>query len=410
MPARLALAFSECGAEVFGLCPRGSPISKVASLKAELRYRSIKPLASLCEAIRVTQPDLVVPCDDRVVSHMHALYTEQSTSDAERKLIERSLGDPAGYPIARSRSGLLLLAQRLGVSVPETTVVRDVADLRHSFNQHGVPLVLKADGTWGGSGVRIVHSWAEAVQAYTELRQPLNFSSLLSHLSFHDFFALFPFRGRVSNQLTAQKYIRGSCCNAMFTCWNGEVLDELGVDVLFSLEELGASSVVRTLPAGEMNRAGQLLVKTLGVSGFCGLDFIAEEQTGNLLLIEFNPRATQLGHLEPGGRDSLARTMVEKLTGEMPRKPREVTQETIAFFPQIPSIRAVEPRFVGGKLFHDIPQQDPGLVRELRRPSWNSRHLSAFVYRAMRALLRLARVLPLSGSTIAAPSKIKVGS
>ena len=410
MPARLALAFSQSGAEVFALCPRGSPISKVRSVCKKLRYRSMNPLGSLSAAIEAVRPDLIVPCDDRVVGHLHRLhegYGAVPERQGLREIIEKSLGAPAGYPIVRSRAKLLALAGQLGILVPETALIGELADLRRWADQHGFPLLLKSDGTWGGAGVRVANSWADAERAFTELSRPLSLSSVVGHLSFHNFYPLSPVDRSGPTVLTSQGFITGECCNTMVACWSGAILDGLSVDVLFSAEALGASSLIRTKISEDMDRAAGLLVGHLGISGLCGLDFITERETGNVYLIELNPRATQLGHLRPGRRASLAQVLLRHVAGDPPTAVSACVEETIAFFPQPParSLALLAPS--AAQIHHDIPMEDPDLLRELQRPTWNLRHLSAFVYLAVRRLLRLAQRSPGGTGEKLGVSKVK---
>ena len=85
--------------------------------------------------------------------------------------------------------------------------------------------------------------------------------------------------------------------NTMFACWGGEVLGIVTVEVLSAQGATGAANVVRLMRNVEIETAAELLAKRFELNGFYGLDFIREEGTGTLYLIELNPRCTQLGHL-----------------------------------------------------------------------------------------------------------------
>lgn len=401
MPARLALAFANAGSHVSGIFPRGNPLGKVRVVEQRLRYSARKPLASLKRAIKLAQPDLIVPCDDRAVEHLHRLYQQESGSAggmAICHLIERSLGAASGYSTTTQRARLLELARDLGIRIPESAVVRHTEELRTWLQHHGTPAVLKIDGTWGGSGVRIVHSEAEAEEVFQQLTRRSSFLDVAGHLCFHDFFPVFS-RAPQEPQVTVQKYIKGYLSNAMFVCWEGQVLDELGVDVVFSQEELGASTIVRTINNPEMTRAGHLLVKSLGVSGFCGLDFITDAETGAVYLLEMNPRATQLGHLEPGGRHSLVNVLHHRLMQGTQLANQGGVEELIALFPQVLRCDPANPLLANPRLRQDLPQNEPELTRELMRQPWNRRHLSASVYLIIKKLVCLVTEGPLRKST-----------
>ena len=382
-PARIALAFIQSGALVSGVFPRGNPLGKLQTLKTQSHYSAAYPLRSLRKAIEKAQFDLIVPCDDRVVEHLHQLYLESTTgslrSEKISKLIERSLGDPAGYSATLNRGQVLMLAEQNGIRIPRTSSIRNLEELQEWGERYGFPAVLKIDGTWGGSGVRVVHSCTEAKMAYAELTQAHSLSSIISHISFHNFYPLFR-RHTTRCDVTVQTYIEGSLANAMFACWEGEVLGGIGVDVLFSHEKLGASTIVRTSSHQDMQDAGRIIAKVWSLSGFFGLDFIFESKTGIPYLIELNPRATQLGHLHLVGYQSLVKTLYDHLTGAQLLKQPQPGGQTIAFFPQSLQCNSDNPLLSQSDILHDVPWDEPALLDELMRKPWNDRRLSALAH------------------------------
>ena len=68
-----------------------------------------------------------------------------------------------------TRQAVLALAARLGLRTPETWQLDTLADLRRWAETEPLPWVLKVDGSWGGFGVRVVHSLAEAERAFRDL-------------------------------------------------------------------------------------------------------------------------------------------------------------------------------------------------------------------------------------------------
>ncbi len=394
MPARIASAFVRAGASVSGVVPRGSPLATVNLLSGVFHYSALRPLRSLSKAILDTQPDLIVPCDDRVVEHLHELhaYSVAARDGAMCKLIERSLGDSQSYSITNKRGALLELAQSLGIRIPDTISVRSLASLHTFIARYGFPIVLKIDGTWGGTGVRVVRSSEEAVRTFTEFTRPLSWFKMLEHICHHDFFPLFSKADQRRHSLTAQVFVEGTAANIMLACWEGEVLDTLSVETLFAIDKLGSSTIVKTIRDQEIEHAGRLLVQSLAISGFCGLDFIIESSSGKAFLIELNPRATQNGHLEPGGQASLVNTLYRHLLGEPPQKKR-FSEETIAFFPHILrcDARTIIPN--SSTMIRDVPWDEPALIRELMRKPWNRRHISSLLYAGARQLIERGRSL-----------------
>src|SRR5450432_1311035 len=93
--ARLAGGFAAASFAVDALTPRRSPILASRYLNKAYSYRPLSPISSLRHAINSAQPDIIVPCDDRAVTHLlrlHAVQVSSERNPAVANLIERSLG------------------------------------------------------------------------------------------------------------------------------------------------------------------------------------------------------------------------------------------------------------------------------------------------------------------------------
>jgi ATP-grasp domain len=399
LSARLAMALAKVGCDVAAICPTGNPLLKLRNLQKRYAYHAVTPLRSLRAAIVDAEPQLIVPCDDRAVGHLHQLYAQTADSGEPgatvRRLIERSLGAPDGYPCVDSRDKLMQLARTEGIRIPKTRLVSGQADLDAWRGDHAFPWVLKADGTWGGTGVRIAETWEEAQRAYQQLAQPITLPSLLIRLFVnHDPFPLLPWLMREQAAVSVQDYVSGRPANMMLACWQGEVLASISVEVLSVLSKTGSSTVVRIIDNPEMTQAGLRIVRRLQLSGFCGFDFIIEEQSGSAHLIEMNARSTQLGHLQLGAGRDLPEAMRARLLGVPPREwPAVTTNDTIAFFPQAWLIGPISPYLQSA--YHDVPWIEPELVRELVRQPWTRRSALARLFECYtRRSLRSDDILP----------------
>lgn len=381
LSARIALAFLQSGCEVDGIAPRGNPMERVTALNRQFLYKAINPLGALRNALKQSMPDLIIPCDDRVVTHLHQLFHAEALRDIESpiaKLIVRSLGDPSGYPVTSNRARLLQLAKWQGVRVPETLIVHQPSDIGSWRSGRTFPLVIKADGTWAGNGVKVAHNLKESEQAFRRLQKRLTPVAAIWHMSEHNFYPIFENCAGSKPEIIAQTYIKGTSANAMFACWHGKVVGSVTVRVIAAKHELGASTIVRTMHHPKISAAAVLIVKELNISGFCGLDFIIQEGTGTPFLIELNPRATQLGHLKVGQSADLAACLCKALLGEtFASAPDPSAEETIAFFPQIPLEQFKKLQSSYGDLIHDIPREDAELTEELMNVSWTERQWSA---------------------------------
>ncbi len=343
---------------------------KIRCAHDTFRYARFAPLESLAKAIEAAKPDIVIPCDDLAVSHLHQLYSSKRARSASEvdipALIVHSLGHPESYPIVDSRYMLLKIARDEGILTPETTAIRDVHDLHNLLAYQPFPWVLKVDGSNGGGGVRIAATLAEAENYFADLRRSTGLLRFVKRLtvSRDAFFAMrWPdvVRG-VRPAVITQPFIHGSLANCAVLCWNGKVLAGVGCEVVSEQQSLGPASVVRLVDNSDMMDAAAKIARRLSLSGFFGFDFIIEEKTGSTFLIEMNPRCTQHCHLRLGkGRDMIG-VLSAALKGNRPSEIAPITQNNlIAYFPQA---LLTGSKFLSSS-YHDVPLDEPELIRDL---------------------------------------------
>ena len=380
------MALNRVGCAVAAVCPpRGHPLSKTASVQFRFPYRALDPLTSLAEAIREFEPDFIIPGDDRAVQHLHELYAAGPNAFGIdcTGLIQRSLGAPASYPVVSSRFPLLEKAREAGVRVPKTVTVRSVDDLAALDPRPEAPWVLKSDGTWGGHGVAIARNREQAARSFEVLAKPVGVARALKRLMIdREAFSL-RLRHQPPGDVVAQQFIRGVPANSGFFCWEGQVVASIHVEVLQAQGDTGAATVVRVIDNPEMEFAARQLAGCLGLSGFFGLDFVIEEGSGAAYVLELNPRCTPLCHLQLGGRRDMVGAVRAQLTGEPFQESPPVTRhDTIVYFPQAWHWDRSFARRPGS--FHDVPWEDPGLIRELMLLPWPDRGLLARLYNRLR--------------------------
>jgi hypothetical protein len=374
--ARLAMAFLRHGCRVFALCPPGHPLRFVTGIDSIYSYQGLASMSLLQEAIRAAQPTLIVPCDDIAVWQLHALHASEA---GLRPLIELSLGAAEAYPAIQQRGEVLQIAQRLGIRVPLTRTINSAEELEDwTFVK---PAVLKLDGTWGGEGVTIVRSLTEATQRFHSTPKTLKaWMAWKRYLVNRHFFALWVWQRRKTSKMTIQEFIPGRPATTMFACWRGEVLASSTVEVLVSQAPTGAANVVRMLKNSEIEEAVRLLARELQLSGFHGLDFVLEQGTEAAYLLELNPRATQLGHLNLSSLGDLAGVMAGKLKNETPDSISEnQIQTAIAFFPF--TFKSNPESVYLHQGYHDVPWDEPALVHELMCDPWPERQWRSRIYR-----------------------------
>jgi hypothetical protein len=385
--AKLAVALASYGCKVEGVCPPDHPFSFVDGITKIYPYRGLDSLRSLHEAISLSNPYLLVPCDDGVVWQLYELHR---TKPELRLLIERSLGAASGYEILSGRADLLQLAQKLHIRVPWTKQVSIPTDLEEYFSSTDISGILKLDGTNGGKGVQVVHSLAEARRALTVMRRPVALLTAIGRwLVIHDALALWSRTNRRQPSLVLQQLIAGRPANTMMVCQNGKVLAMVTVEVLCAQGSTGAALAVRLIENEEIQTAAERIADRLQLSGFHGLDFILEKETGHAYLIEMNPRCTQLGHLPIAVQGDLAGIFCRAFTDANPQLPqRSFCERTIVFFPQAIMSNAKFPYLQTS--YVDVPWGEPRLVRELMGRDWRDRSFFARLHNIIWPPVRTA--------------------
>ena len=385
LSTRVAIRFLHYGCQVSAICP---PLAEKATFcgtsgdwMQSFRIKSLDSLSSLESAIRQVVPDIVIPCDDRVVWQLHELHRLKPDL---RPLIETSLGAADGFERVERRDLLLESARALGICIPTTKCVTSEDDIHSWFAEGARSAVLKLDGTWGGEGVAIARSEPEAIDAFRRFSQPSGIATAIKRFMVNREPPPLANRGKQARpSIILQQVIEGSPANSMMACWKGEILSIVSVEVLASQGATGAAFLVRMFENDDMTRAAVLLAKSLHLSGFFGLDFLIDQSTGQPHLIEMNPRCTQLGHLPLPGRTDLVGALCAKLSGKACVSGEAYVEgRVIAFFPQAGQWYSKSPLPSG--VYNDVPEGQPELVRELRRPSWPERKWISRIYHLFR--------------------------
>lgn len=353
--ARLALALSAAGCVVEGASPRGSLLARCS---APVRQHVLRPwsmAADLARALRAARPDRAVPADDRAAALLRALHAEADLAP----LIEASLGDPAGYPVAAAKSAQMALAARLGLPMPGTCPVPSLAALEVALGEGGLPRVLKTDGSWGGAGVQVLREASEAAAAFARATTAPSLLQSLKLAAWEG--SLNPVFARREWQPTVpdlQDFVAGHPANRAVIAERGRVLAGLSVEVLHAASPTAPATMIRVIEDAQMAASAAAMTAELGLSGFLGFDFVVEQGTGRKLLIEMNPRATPICHLGGG----LAAAYAAHLRGgDAAAAPLPAPGTEIALFPgewlrdpHSPHLRAA---------WHDVPWEDAALLR-----------------------------------------------
>ncbi len=374
--ARLAVALANAGCQVEAVCPSDHPISKTTMVKRTFSYRGLAPLQSIVAAIRSTDPDLLVSGDDLATGHLHSLHAQEirahGASSPIADLIERSIGAPEYFPTIDDRASFMRIAAEAGARIPQTATIKNVESLEQWMAQAGFPTVLKANGTSGGVGVRVVNNTEQALRAFRNLQAPPLLARAAKRAIFdRDTTLVLPSLLRARSAVTAQAFIAGTEATSAVACWKGEVLASLHFEVLQKTGSAGHATVLRRIAHPEMAASAETVVRRLQLSGLNGFDFMMDREFRKAYLIEINPRATQVGHLSLGGGQDLPAALVAAIGGTPAKPSPAITQnEVIALFPQELSRDPGSDYIRSG--YHDVPQDQPELLRAClrKRAEW----------------------------------------
>jgi hypothetical protein len=351
---RLCRAFREVGFAVGAIALPQHPVHRSKAPDRTFQYRPKAPLDSLREAIAERRPDIIVPCDDRIVSHLCALRAlgEDNTST----LIETSLGLGGASGVLAKRATLGEMSRLPDVVVPRTDSIVSVSDLRIWVRRFGLPAVLKLDGSWGGNIV-VVRRESEIREAFWRMRFRQSILRSLKHyLTRRDVEALSHLRSAIS----VQSFVPGKQANATVACWRGEVLAQVAVEVVQLANPFGAASVVHVVDGEAMAATARSICSHYMLSGLQGFDFIIDERSGATKLIEINPRATQISHFNLGPGRDLAAALFEALSGRSAAWRPPIQSADISLFPG-EWRRNSQSRYLTST-FHDAPYDDVDLA------------------------------------------------
>ena len=362
--ARMILALASLGCEVDLLSPAGHPARVTGVVSRWTRYNPMRPFRSLERALALGQPAAIMLSDELMMQRVEQLSGKDDRFGLQlRSLVERTGASLAVMQAARSRMTLLNLAREEGIAVPETMAVLAEREVAATAAQLGLPLVLKADGSAGGQGVRVVRSAAEAEAAWRALHEPPSLPRAVKRgLVDHEWGHVRAWLRRERHPVTAQRFVSGGERTGMAVAHRGRMLASVEFDVLHITHQRGPSSAVRIIDDADMVSAMRKLIARLGISGFCGFDFMVDPANGRSLAIEMNARPTQLAHFAAGPGKDLVAAYVREVVGltHVQDRPAATELDTIALFPQELERDPASPLLSEGH--HDVPWDAPGLA------------------------------------------------
>jgi hypothetical protein len=396
--ARFPATLRRVGFKTAVLATPRAMIRKSRFLDAVYEYprRHVLRLGALSTAIQDWSPDFLIPCDDEAVSALcrvrQAVATQRPwlVSASTKRLLDRSLGPVRSFATKSTRTASLRALEAAGARVASFAPIRSSGDLRRFITAHGLPVVLKADSSAAGQGVRICRTVDEANIAFGELaglRPPR--PPLATRMTEAVVWGTDPAPKR---EVSAQKFIAGREAMRTFAALGGREVGGLSTaKIVRSDGGLGPATVVDFIEHPEMSGATASLARTIGYSGFGSVDFVVEDGTDHAYAIEFNARLTALVHLGHRVGHDLAGALLQALRGERSDEPRPPTRGRVTLFPR-EWMRDPSSPFLR-ECFVDVPTEEPEITEALIRyaesksPGHGPMNLAAFCTDPM-AILR----------------------
>jgi formate-dependent phosphoribosylglycinamide formyltransferase (GAR transformylase) len=359
-PARLAQAFARLGARVEALCLKASPLRHSDGPARVHSFSGLKPLTTLKAAIDAAAPDLFLPCDDLMAELMARLAREEPRF---APLAQRACGDAAVLPQLVTRNAFLQAAAETGAPAADTLALEDESDLDRAIARFGLPLVIKADGSWGGEGVVIARSRDAADTALQRFRSRSRWKTIAQAFKRRQAHLLALAMMRRDPGPGAQRFIAGKPATSAIACWQGRVVAANHFDVMVAAGGgTGPATVLTRVADAAMQASAEKIAARFGLSGIHGLDYMRDAD-GNVFLLELNPRATPTSHLALGMGHDLPAALLSAAGIPTPDRPAVTQGSRIILYPQEVWRDPESPYPASG--YHDVPADDPRLVAAL---------------------------------------------
>ncbi len=358
-PARMARALAKADCEVSLLAPADSLAAKSRYVaKRHVLAGNAMPmewLHSLIAAIDDTGPRMLVPCDEMAVRLLFALAVDppRDLPSATRLrldvLIRTSLGDPEFFQSSIDKILLPPAAEALGIRMPPYALADGIDEAIACAASLGYPLVLKRRFGFAGEGVAVATDADDLVRQGQSLLSPDQLDLGQCH----------------PRQLLVQSFIPGAYHSQAIAAWQGKPLARFAWErEVATLPYKGQTSVLRFVRSPETAAYSETLCEAFGISGFCNVQFVLD-QNGRAYLLELNRRIVTHMHMGERVGADLAAAMARQLRGLPPAPPAEPPESgpSVAIFPR-EWLRDPQSRWLHEHP-SDVPWDDPALIKAL---------------------------------------------
>ena len=329
-PARMPRELKRAGFRVAMLAPEGAWATRTRYLDMLARMAPRASLATWADVLlqlqRQIDPAFVLPGDDATLRALMAIAAQApadvpaATAAAVRPLIVRSLGEPRHYLASVDKAGLVALARDAGIDVPPGMAVHTADDAVAAARDLGYPVILRPSIGTASRGVAICAGEAALREAFAALPAPTRWTET-AHAP-----------------VLVQRVLTGARRNRANVAWQGREIAGYTREAIERWPNaLGAGSVTRFVADPAIARASARLIEALGASGFTGVGFIVDEQSGRPCLIEINRRMVPATHAARHAGVDLAAAFRVAVRGEPWTGVTDLAEDNprpLALFPQ----------------------------------------------------------------------------
>ena len=320
----------------------------------DLAHRTyIEPLTSswVRRIIDEERPDALLPTMGGQTALNLAMELHES-GFLEQRGVELIGADARSIEMAEDRERFTAAMTRIGLEVPHGGFARSVEEAREIVEDTGYPAIVRPSFTLGGTGGGIAYNRDEFE---VTVRKGLDASPITEILIDRSVIGWKEFELEV---------VRDGDDNVIVVC-SIENFDPMGVHTGDSIT-VAPAQTLSDVEYQEMRDAAIAIIREIGVeAGGCNVQFAVSPHTGEMLVVEMNPRVSRSSALASKATGfPIARVGAKLAVGYLLHElPNDITKTTPASFEPVLDYVVVKlPRFA----FEKFPEVHPGLGVQMK--------------------------------------------
>jgi hypothetical protein len=370
--SRLPSGLDRAGFDVYAICPKKSFLAHTKFLKKAVLYPTFTYSRSkliylwIVAGILYFKPDLLIPGDEDTILALQNLSNSLEKNPFFGKisiLIRKSLTPKSFDSIVLSKSDFQEKCREWGLRTPRNLVLDNVEMALVSAREMGYPVVLKHDSGYGGSGVFICQTETDIKNHFDIIQKESVLKKIRVILKNTFFISIF----NNDSKISLQQYIDGRVGQSPFCAESGVVF---GFNPMLRLHtypgKTGPASVSQGFENPDIEYFVKTVAKKLNYTGFGSLEYMIDEKTKQLFIIELNPRPTPTCHISSQYvTNDLCDVFYKGLNSIFLEDRKTFVPYTVAMFPGEKKRDPYSPYLTEN--YHDIPLNDPLLLKALEQ-------------------------------------------